>query len=41
MLGIRLVIMIGAFLGLESLPSGISCSGLRTLRTKMCFGSMD
>jgi hypothetical protein len=36
--GIRLVITINAFLGLENPSSGTSCSGLRTPGTKTCFG---
>ena len=41
MLGTRLVIMANASLGLESLFSRTSCSGLKTFRTEMCFGLMD
>ena len=41
MLATRLAIMTSASLELENLSSRTSWSGLRTLRTGMCSGSMD
>ena len=38
MLGFRLTIMTSASLGLENLSFRKLCSGLRVLRTRMCFG---
>ena len=38
MQGTRLAITTDVFLALENQSSKISCSGLRTHRTKMCFG---